>query len=179
MQQTEQFKLNQWQKDDRIRMEDFNSDNLKIENALTSFHAGLLGKASAWEFIGRAQMSGSFTSTGINNVNLDWDQWNYVVLLADIAAPDCDENDSVRLLFDNTDGTGGQTVVRFQAGSFLLFLTPKRNRSEYIKGFGIGHSVEFFSSSFRFENINTFIINLDGSVGHVMKKIDFRFFGIK
>ena len=34
MQQTEQFKLNQWQKDDRILMEDFNADNLKIENAL-------------------------------------------------------------------------------------------------------------------------------------------------
>lgn len=34
MQQTEQFKLNQWNPDDRILHTDFNADNLKLENAL-------------------------------------------------------------------------------------------------------------------------------------------------
>lgn len=34
MNQTEQFHLNQWEKSDRIMMEDFNADNLKMEQAL-------------------------------------------------------------------------------------------------------------------------------------------------
>ena len=34
MNRTEQFQLNQWDKSDRIMMEDFNADNAKIEQAL-------------------------------------------------------------------------------------------------------------------------------------------------
>ena len=34
MQQTEHYKLNQWERTDRIQMEDFNNNNLKIEAAL-------------------------------------------------------------------------------------------------------------------------------------------------
>lgn len=35
MQKTENYQLNQWNKTDRIQMEDFNADNAKIEAALT------------------------------------------------------------------------------------------------------------------------------------------------
>lgn len=43
MNQTEQYQLNQWDKSDRIMMEDFNADNLKTEQALAD-HAALLAK---------------------------------------------------------------------------------------------------------------------------------------
>lgn len=36
MNQTSNFGLSQWEKDDRIQMEDFNADNAKIEAALTT-----------------------------------------------------------------------------------------------------------------------------------------------
>ena len=36
MNQTSNFGLNQWEKEDRIQMEDFNADNAKIEAALTT-----------------------------------------------------------------------------------------------------------------------------------------------
>ena len=36
MKQTENYQLNQWEKDDRIQMEDFNSDNAKIDAALAA-----------------------------------------------------------------------------------------------------------------------------------------------
>ena len=35
MEQTAKFKLNQWEKTDRIQMEDFNADNAKLETALS------------------------------------------------------------------------------------------------------------------------------------------------
>ncbi len=39
LQQTSQFHLNQWELTDRIRMEDFNGDNQKLETALASLAA--------------------------------------------------------------------------------------------------------------------------------------------
>lgn len=39
LQQTSQFHLNQWELTDRIRMEDFNGDNQKLETALAALAA--------------------------------------------------------------------------------------------------------------------------------------------
>ena len=39
MKQTEHFCLNQWELTDRIRMEDFNADNARIEAALAELKA--------------------------------------------------------------------------------------------------------------------------------------------
>jgi len=49
MKQTEKYQLNQWEKTDRIQMEDFNNDNAKIETALTEQAAALETKASHTE----------------------------------------------------------------------------------------------------------------------------------
>ncbi|WP_298019509.1 hypothetical protein [uncultured Dysosmobacter sp.] len=46
MQQTEHYQLNQWEREDRIQMADFNSDNQKIEAALTAQAAELDTKTS-------------------------------------------------------------------------------------------------------------------------------------
>ena len=43
MQQTEQYQLNQWELADRVRMEDFNADNAKLETALAGFDTSLSG----------------------------------------------------------------------------------------------------------------------------------------
>ena len=39
MKQTQNYQLNQWEKTDRIKMEDFNQDNQKIETALDNMKA--------------------------------------------------------------------------------------------------------------------------------------------
>ena len=46
MQKTENYQLNQWDKTDRIMMEDFNADNVKLEQALAT-QAEALGSAVA------------------------------------------------------------------------------------------------------------------------------------
>lgn len=56
MQQTKRFKLNQWTPEDRILREDFNNDNLKIENALQKsaffdrFNGALNSNVSSFDF---------------------------------------------------------------------------------------------------------------------------------
>lgn len=55
MQQTEHYKLNRWERTDRIQMEDFNNDNAKIEAALTE-QAAALGERPNWEEMAAAQL---------------------------------------------------------------------------------------------------------------------------
>lgn len=47
MQHTSQYQLNQWARTDRIQMEDFSTDNLKIEQALAALADSLTGKADS------------------------------------------------------------------------------------------------------------------------------------
>ena len=47
MNQTANFQLSQWGKSDRILMEDFNSDNAKLEAALTTQRTALASKADS------------------------------------------------------------------------------------------------------------------------------------
>ena len=47
MNQTEQYQLNQWDKSDRIMMEDFNADNAKMEQALAEQGATLAEHTAA------------------------------------------------------------------------------------------------------------------------------------
>ncbi len=57
--QTPNYQLNQWSRDDRILMEDFNADNAKIDRALAGFTAALTQK-------GNCQIvTGQYTGTGL------------------------------------------------------------------------------------------------------------------
>ncbi len=47
MKKTNKYKLSQWEKSDRIVMEDFNGDNAKVEAALAAHDTALAGKADA------------------------------------------------------------------------------------------------------------------------------------
>lgn len=50
MQQTEQFKLSQWEPEDRILREDFNSDNAAIEAALLALRSDKLEKTLLYDY---------------------------------------------------------------------------------------------------------------------------------
>lgn len=178
MQQTEQFKLNQWQKDDRIRMDDFNTDNLKIETALQALNQGLEGKLGKSKLIHRHRFSGTFTSTAINIPSLfkiDWGEWEHVAVLGDIVVQNCDDNDFIDLDFDpNT-----QPLTHFKAGPVILLFSPRHNAAAKISGFGIGHGVSFFSSNTSYQDISAFFVSKAGNYEHRITNIDFRFLGIK
>lgn len=47
MEQTEKYKLSQWEATDRIQMEDFNGDNAKVEAALSALASSGSGTAQA------------------------------------------------------------------------------------------------------------------------------------
>ena len=57
MNQTANFQLSQWGKSDRILMEDFNSDNAKLEAALTAQRTALASKADSSALQGEHQVA--------------------------------------------------------------------------------------------------------------------------
>jgi len=65
MNQTEQFQLNQWEKNDRIMMEDFNADNAKTEQVLADHSATLAEHAAALAACGNCRIVyGSYAGNG-------------------------------------------------------------------------------------------------------------------
>lgn len=65
MKQTQNFQLNQWEQTDRILMEDFNSDNGKIDAALAAGQAAREALAAAVAKCGNCRVTySSYTGTG-------------------------------------------------------------------------------------------------------------------
>ena len=65
MKKTTTYQLNQWEKSDRIQMEDFNSDNMKVEQALAAQAETQREMAAALANCGNCKIVyGSYTGTG-------------------------------------------------------------------------------------------------------------------
>ncbi len=65
MKQTSNYQLNQWEKTDRILMEDFNEDNRKIDEALAEEKAARETLTAAMAMYGNCKIEyGSYTGTG-------------------------------------------------------------------------------------------------------------------
>lgn len=69
MKQTEHCQLNQWDKEDRIMMDDFNADNARIDAALQAEAAARAAGDAALS--GRCRIvSGAYTGTGGSSVSI-------------------------------------------------------------------------------------------------------------
>lgn len=65
MKQTENYQLTQWEKSDRIQMEDFNRDNAALDAALTAQAAELAAVQAALTKCGNCRIwMGGYTGTG-------------------------------------------------------------------------------------------------------------------
>lgn len=76
MKQTAQFGLNQWERTDRVLMDDFNNDNKKIDAALAS-------KLGPREMIKTMSLPIA-TSFDLDLSDIDWSQWDQVQFILDI-----------------------------------------------------------------------------------------------
>lgn len=95
MGQTANYQLNQWVKTDRIQMEDFNSDNAKIDAALKANADAVATKAesatvsalqaalnakSAFTPLKSGTIAQQATTFSIDVSDVDWSVWEYVLL---------------------------------------------------------------------------------------------------
>ena len=96
MKQTSNYQLNQWEKTDRILMEDFNGDNAKVDAALKGQAEALVAEQAAREaaVAAIAERAGArliqtlkTTSSDVNCTfsleNIQWEEWKAVQTLAE------------------------------------------------------------------------------------------------
>ena len=105
MNKTPNYQLNQWDKSDRIQMEDFNADNAKIEAALAQEAAARATTDSSMQSSLSAELQAIrsllpivhlqtiTTSTATNKLDIDlsgidWNTYLYVLLRIDGRSPD-------------------------------------------------------------------------------------------
>ena len=100
MNQTNNYQLNQWEKSDRIQMEDFNADNAKVDSALTE-----LSNRSSLHFIKEYHFSEPGITVTLPLTDIDWTQWQAVVFDFDL------ESDQTNLTAEvTTNGDRGKMI---------------------------------------------------------------------
>ena len=129
MKQTEQFGLNLWELQDLVRMEDFNSDNAKLEAALASLAQG---GAKIKTYAGYSGDSSSL-AVGIPIRHIGaWQDWKAAALLI---IPQNFSGSGARHSL-NTISSSPACGVQFQstsAGALYLFL-PNKDPERLVQG---------------------------------------------
>lgn len=159
MKKTETYQLNQWELSDRVRMEDFNADNLRLEK--------ILAKKP-----GRFQEIASYSAgDGNNNYGLatqvdDWSQWEIVMAVYDLSKTTFLEDDGIALAPNYTDHTFGDHIEGLGGGTFLLLLFPFHDQTSSIKGIAIGKGSTAFFSSRPFSDLTGISVRLINKTLH-------------
>ena len=87
MRETSNYKLSQWEKTDRIEMEDFNADNSKVDAALAGLAEQLASKASQadlpWVKIGEATLKATTQQVRVTIPNVE--QYSCFFLIFDVS----------------------------------------------------------------------------------------------
>lgn len=173
MKQTDQYGLNQWELSDRIQMEDFNADNLKIAAALAGLDAGKMGKIypikQSANHEGFQSMSTSY---------LKYSSWNDWDVVAAYFAPTDETGTYQEQEFSMNVTISKQRVIRpLESSPFFLLLFPLHDENRPLSGLFITKSgAELIADSGPFKDIKycTFKPTVNCPSHHV-----FRIYGIR
>ncbi|MCI8690002.1 MAG: hypothetical protein HFF87_06770 [Oscillibacter sp.] len=152
MQQTEQFKLNQWQKDDRIRMEDFNADNLKLENALIS-------KLGHPEIISADAPLGDFCSAYNTTLGFDWDKWEFACFLAELPHGLTGSKEPIEVKFTGEDSV----LATIPEESYAIVFWCRHNKELPVRGLLLCSKPMLFTSSLYFKDLDSIFVKSTGN----------------
>ena len=181
MQQTTNVGLNQWEKDDRIQMEDFNSDNAKIDAILEELAARVIPATLLEYTVGEAT-----TRITLDVSTIDWSHWREVYLEAliihDISASSNSKNHSFLFYANSTSYEIGSAHGYNPAlsGSFeglaqtILFVGKDPNRR--ITSMSIGSSMTTDSVYLPFQSVTKILCDANNSSTdyHIMPGSYFR-----
>ena len=171
MTQTEHYQLNQWSASDRVHHDDFNKDNLKID-------AALAGKAEKWELFDTYSFSPQYPimMTIPQDFDVDWSEWEYVMILCDYTSQDPGSNDT----FKGTLSPGSESIFEIKAGPAIIYFAPHHDPSRTVSGLVVGSELAFFSAKKKYQDIEDITVKQIGS--HNQYQLlggTFRYYGMK
>lgn len=140
MTQTEHYGLNLWDLSDRIKMEDFNGDNQKIDTAL----AALAAAGGGVKMIRSTVSSGIVFNSGCYILKtadpLAWDEFSVVIIMGNITEVQ-DEGTPYFFLGPRSSSNFYDKDVakfNFQPGGYLCLLTPMKDHTRNMEGLFLG-----------------------------------------
>lgn len=173
MGETGNYQLKQWEKTDRIQMEDFNADNAKIEAALAGLAAQLTTKANRselpWVKIGEATLAESAQQVSVNVSSME--QYDCLVLVFDVS-----DSTAMGLMWT---GMNNYTTIESLGTSKMtrccgfVLAAPMANGGVFahccyhyfVTGSGTGHSVQMLDSAVTSGSVTVSVTGRDDSLG--------------
>lgn len=148
---TTNYQLNQWAKTDRILMDDFNADNQKLDAAIAS----RLGPAEIIKTIAIPQRT---AYVDVDLSDMDWDQWDMVVLHYDQFNNDAGEI-YARVYTKGGDlapatGNGsGSSLYSGKSFPLFIFFFPLRDKSRRVISLSVAETASTGMASIPFSDI--------------------------
>lgn len=157
MKNTEQYNLNQWEASDRIRMEDFNADNRKLE-------AALLEKTGRMEYIRTVASQGGWYTWSPAFYPIKFDEWDAVFCWHDLRETAFLDDDvlEITLVLENTLV---EKVVRVKPGDFLFALFPRHDLDSPAMGYVLGSGSGVLITDVPFSQVKGIAIMIRGNGG--------------
>ena len=131
MKKTTNYQLNQWEKSDRIMMEDFNADNAKIDAAL--------GKIGKFETIDEVTFESITPTYTFDLTGFDWAKWQFVGVSVQAQS----DKGSFLATFMGVSSPNGDNYVRLAhvpPYPFVAVSAPCHDAESAVRGFFIGAS---------------------------------------
>lgn len=168
MKRTDSYQLNQWEKSDRILMEDFNGDNLKIDSALKGQAEGLAAETAARQALANSvrlqtissqSFSTASTSLKVSLAGINWSSFRCVHMLVNVKLTD---NTQYHAYLD----ADASCTLAFRCLSPLhVVFWPLCDSGRTVDGVAHGGSGFFTSSSLTYRNITTLSMLVQTSGG--------------
>lgn len=181
-QETPNYQLTRWAGTDRILMEEFNSDNEKIDAALKSNAdkaAAALAAATVLEGKLGLQHIQTLTSTETARYvsftpNIDWDQWAEVYL---VVKPKFSISTTYQFYFTNSTGNTATMVNKETERMTCSILYPMFDRTAPVSGLVCGYG--FFNHTFPYSVWDTLRIETSSPSSNVLPGTVIEIYGRK
>ncbi len=172
MQKTEQYQLNQWELSDRVRMEDFNADNARLETALAGLQTSLStlrtsldGKCGRFQLITSRSISASegqrYAAGSLAVTN--WNKWDCAVWFFDMHETTFQAGETMTFTLNQAAGPLSRYEVTLDAGSLVMMLFPMGDKTSTVKGFILGGAARPLVMDVAFETVTGYNIYLPAS----------------
>lgn len=144
MKKTDVYQLNQWEMSDRVRMEDFNADNARLEAALE-------GKTGRFQQLYQHRPKNGESSFGSHFGSKPWKDLECVIASCDLHETTFQSDDYIALSLLYRDLTYSPYLTRLTGGSFWVVLFPFHDETASVRGFatGSGSGTIFVDRPFR------------------------------
>jgi len=156
MKQTEQYGLNQWELADRIRMDDFNADNAKIDAAL----AGKLDRIETIYYSTSKLPTDYMSIATIVNLWGAWEDWEVFGHSLYFDTAPFDPNDAMTVDLDGKMPDGTEKRLSYEGlrpASLKLLLFPRHDRTRLVSGLLLcGGAAHVIHTPFSFHNFTNF-----------------------